>query len=86
MASWVSAAMRRAGGVVGITIASIRNEGLAAPGALRLRIAPLSSTAVTHNAADGTERREARPQYPARGQRRRRDLVQPSLGVERTDE
>ena len=73
MASWVSAAMRRAGGVVGITIASIRNEGLAAPGALRLRIAPLSSTAVTHNAADGTERREARPQYPARGQRRRRD-------------
>jgi len=45
--------MRRAGGVVGITIASIRNEGLAAPGALRLR--------------------EARPQYPARGQRRRRD-------------
>ena len=65
--------MRRAGGVVGITIASIRNEGLAAPGALRLRIAPLSSTAVTHNAADGTERREARPQYLAPGQWRRPD-------------
>ena len=74
MASWVSAALRRAGGVVWtFTIASIRNEGLAAPEALRLRVAPLSSTAVTHNAADGTERREARPQYPARGQRRRRD-------------
>ena len=39
------------------TRASIRNEGLAAPGALRLRFAPLSSTAVTHNAADGTDRR-----------------------------